>query len=250
MSLSIRPINTGMIKVDVGIHITQGRNVGNKTFIPALAWLIQGGEKLILVDTGMAETKMADWHHKGSYQDEGMDICSQLKKIGVDPAEIDLIIFTHLHWDHCYHMKKFVNAEYLVHKKELEFALDPIPPYYRSYESPVLGMEPPFHNVTFKVVEGEEQIIPGVTVFPTPGHSPGHQSVEVLTESGNYIIAGDAVFTELNLKGAPDEKLPYLPIGRFTSYLEMWDSLDKIAKRSNLILPGHDLKVLEKEVYK
>lgn len=52
MSLSIWPINTGMIKVDVGIHITQGRNVGDKTFIPALAWLIQGGEKL----TGVGKT--------------------------------------------------------------------------------------------------------------------------------------------------------------------------------------------------
>lgn len=250
MALSIRPINTGMIQVDTGIHITQGRNVGKKVYIPALTWLIEGGEKLILVDTGMAATKMADWHHKGSYQDEGMDICSQLQKIGVNPKDIDIVIFTHLHWDHCYNMKEFVNAEYIVHKKELDFAKDPIPPYYRSYESPVLGLEPPFADVSFTVVEGEEQIIPGVTVFPTPGHSPGHQSVEVMTDGGNYIIAGDAVFTEENLKGALDEKLPFLPIGRFTSYLEMWDSLVKIAKRSSLILPGHDLKVLEKEIYK
>ena len=112
MALSIRPINTGMIQVDTGIHITQGRNVGKKVYIPALTWLIEGGEKLILVDTGMAATKMADWHHKGSYQDEGMDICSQLQKIGVNPKDIDCHFYSFALGSLSY-MKEFVNAEYV-----------------------------------------------------------------------------------------------------------------------------------------
>lgn len=249
MSYTIRPINTGFIQVDTGIHITAGRNVGVKTLIPSTAWLIEGGKELILVDTGMAPTARADWHHPGSYQPEGMDIGSQLKKIHVAPEDVKKVIFTHLHWDHCYNMKIFTKAEFIVHQKELDFALNPIPPYYKSYEAPVLGLEPPFAGVDFKVIHDEYEAAPGIVVFPTPGHSPGHQSVEVQTASGNYVIAGDAVFAEENLKSDPQGHLPYIPIGRFVNYLEMWESIGKIIQRSKRILPGHDSKVFQKEFY-
>jgi N-acyl homoserine lactone hydrolase len=249
MTFTIRPINTGFIQVDTGIHITAGRNVGKKVLIPSTTWLIEGGKDLILVDTGMAPTERADWHHPGSYQPEGMDIGNQLRKRGINPADIKTVIFTHLHWDHCFNMKNFKSAKFIVHQTELEFALDPIPPYYKSYESPVLGLEPPFANVDFTVIKGEEELIPGITIFPTPGHSPGHQSVEVKTVKGKYIIAGDAAFVTENLQGDPAAHLPYLPIGRFVNYFDMWQSLNILAKRGDFVLPGHDGRVLEREVY-
>jgi N-acyl homoserine lactone hydrolase len=249
MSYKIRPINTGFIKVDAGIHVTYGRNLGQKIFIPSTTWLIEGGRELILVDTGMAATKMADWHHPGSYQPEGMDIGNQLIKLKIAPEDIKKVIFTHLHWDHCYNMNIFSKAEFIVNKMELDFALNPIPPYYKSYEYPELGIKPPFAVVDFTVVQGEQEITPGIVVFPTPGHSPGHQSVEVKTADGNYVIAGDAVFAEANLQSDPASHMPYIPIGRFVNYLDMWDSIGKIIKRADHILPGHDDKVFQKEIY-
>jgi N-acyl homoserine lactone hydrolase len=249
MALTIRPINTGFIKVDTGVHVTSGRNVGVKVEIPSVAWLIEGGKKLILVDTGMAPTKMADWHHPGSYQPDGMDIGSQLRKLRIDPDAIATVVFTHLHWDHCYNMKIFKRAEFIVSQAELDFALNPIPPYYKSYESPVLGLKPPFAGVDFTVVNGEQEIAPGVVVFQTPGHSPGHQSIEAQAPSGKYIIAGDAVFVYENLKGDPAAHLPYLPIGRFVNYFDMWNSIEAIVKRGGNVLPGHEMKVLNREIY-
>ncbi len=66
--------------------------------------------------------------------------------LGYKPEEIDIVVFTHLHWDHCFYMEKFTNAEFYVNKKEYEFAMNPIPLYFKSYEAPELGITRPFGN--------------------------------------------------------------------------------------------------------
>jgi len=198
----------------------------------------------------MCDTQRAhEWHHPGSYQREGQAIHLQMVDRRIQPEEVELVIFTHLHWDHCSNMQKFSKARFIVHQKELEFALSPIPPYYRSYESPILGLVPPFSGVKFCTMEGEEEVAPGVRVFPTPGHSPGHVSVKVDTSQGPYVIAGDAVFDQENLKGDPAAHLPVIPIGRFTNIIEMWNSLMLIKEMSAIVLPGHDYGVFQKPSY-
>lgn len=247
---TIRPINTGFIQVDYGVHVVSGRNPGRKVLIPSTAWLIEGGENLILVDTGMCETVRADrWHHPGSYQREGMAIHEQLAGLNIKPEDIDTVVFTHLHWDHCSNMDKFVRAEFIVQGTELEFALNPMPWYYRSYEAPALGLTAPFRDKKFTVVDGEVALADGLTLIPTPGHSPGHQSVVVNTAQGPYIIAGDAAFVKENMEGDPERMLPYLPIGRFVNFFDMWHSLERIASYRGVVLPGHDSRVLEIPVY-
>ena len=63
----------------------------------------------------MAYTERADkYHHHGSYQPEGMAIADQLAKIGYKPEDIDIVVFTHLHWDHCFYMDKFTNAKFFM----------------------------------------------------------------------------------------------------------------------------------------
>mgnify|MGYP000641763391 CR=1 FL=1 len=70
-------------------------------------------------------------------------------------------------------MDKFTNAKFYVNKKEYEFAMDPIPLYYKSYEAPQLGITRPFEGIKMELLEGEAEIMPGVRVFETPGHSIG-----------------------------------------------------------------------------
>jgi N-acyl homoserine lactone hydrolase len=248
MGLTIYPVNTGYISIFKGFHATQGRGVDQHMDIPATAWYIDGASKKVLVDTGMCDTERANrWHHKGSRQTQ--PITEALAGIGLAPKEIDLVIFTHLHWDHCANLKAFVNAKLIVHKTELEFALDPLPPYYRSYESAALGLSPPFAGVEFEQVHGEKEILPGIAVFPTPGHSPGHQSVTVETSQGTYVIAGDAVFVYENLDGDPEHHLPYIPIGRFVNLFDMWHSIETIDQRADFVLPGHDVAVFKQAHY-
>lgn len=248
MDLTIYPLNTGFISIFKGFHATQGRGIDHRMEIPATTWYIDGTPQKVLVDTGMCDTERANrWHHKGSRQTQ--PITEALARIGVQPEDIDIVIFTHLHWDHCANMKAFVNARFIVHQVELDFALNPLPPYYRSYEATALGIVPPFAGVEFDVVNGEEEVLPGIVVFPTPGHSPGHQSVAVETAEGTYVIAGDAVFVYENLEGDLDRQLPYIPIGRFVNFFDMWRSIEAIDQRADFVLPGHDSAVFDQEYY-
>jgi len=249
MSLKIIPILTGHIGSYMNNQVL-GRQMGQKVLVPAVAWYIEGAEKKVLVDTGMCDTERANrWHHEGSVQKEGEPIHEALRSRGLKAEDIDIVIFTHLHWDHCANMRRFTRATFIAHEREVEFARDPLPPYYRSYEAPILGITPPFQGVSFQLVDSEAEILPGIRVYPTPGHSPGHQSVLVETDEGPYTIAGDAVFCFENLQGDPAHHLKYLPIGRYVNLFELWDSMEEMAKRSKFVLPGHDSRVFDREVY-
>jgi len=256
-TLTIRPINTGYVPTfpkQYHYHhstIEYIENVGDqKVALPVFTFLIEGGKELILVDTGMAWTERADkYDHGGSYQPPGMAIHEQLAKIGYSCADIDKVIFTHMHWDHVYYMEKFTKAQFIAHRKEYEFALDPIPLYYKSYEHPALGLRRPFEGLKIDVVDGEEEIVEGVRVFPTPGHSPGHQSVEVDTKDGSYICAGDSLFILANLKPIPQIHYTITPPARFADIVACWKSIELQKNRvanTGLLLPCHEPGIEER----
>jgi N-acyl homoserine lactone hydrolase len=249
MSAKIYPINTGFIRLDKGQYITGGSGYGEEVDVPTNVFLVIDGNEKILVDTGMTETSRADWHHPGSYQPEGFRIDQRLLELEVEPDEISVVIFTHLHWDHCSNMRLFRNAEFWVHQCELDFALNPHVLYYKSYESEKLGIEPPFKDVAFNTLSGEYQLNDFITIFPTHGHCPGHQSVAVKTEGGVYVIAGDAVFSDENLKPDNHRNLPFTPMGRYVNVFEMFESMERIIKRADVVLPAHGRGVFRQTVY-
>lgn len=245
MSFNIIPINTGYIKVSEGL-ITKGGNENKYLEIPSVAWYLYNNKEKILVDTGMCSTERANkWHHSGSCQPPGHSIDQQLLKIGVNTNDINTIIFTHLHWDHCSNLNLFENAKLIVSKAELDFAEDPIPPYYSAYEHPILGLHPPFEDKDFIKIEGEYKYNEDITIFPTPGHSVGHQSVLVKGVDSIYIIAGDAIYSKENLKGNSKLHSKFTPIGRYVNILDVWNSMEKIVNRGGIILPGHDISVFK-----
>jgi len=255
MSLTIRPINTGFVTTIPKQYLYHHSTVSclphipdQRIEMPCFTYLVEGGGKLLLVDTGMAWTERATkYHHPGSYQPEGMSIVAQLKKIGYTPQDVEIVVFTHMHWDHIYYMEQFTNAKFYVHEKEYAFAMDPIPLYYKSYEHPALGIIRPFEGIEMTTVCGETEIMPGVRVFETFGHSPGHQSVEVDTKAGKYICCGDSAFILDNFN--PIEEIYYdiTPPGRYADIIATWKSIElqkKRAERPELILPCHEAGIL------
>lgn len=252
---TIRPINTGFVTMVPKLYLYHHSTIkyypdasDQEEEYPVFCFLLEGNEKKILVDTGMAYTERANkYHHSGSYQSEGMSIIQQLDKLGYSPEDIDIVIFTHLHWDHCFYMEKFTHAEFWANQKEYEFAMDPIPLYYKSYEAPQLGIVRPFEGITFHLTLGEAEIIPGIRVFETPGHSVGSQTVEVDTIEGKYLIVGDAVFILDNLN--PIEEIHYdiTPPNRFSNIIETWRSIEIIKDRAesyDRVLTCHDRSMI------
>ena len=251
---TITPINTGLVNSNKATYlyhhsIHKFYDVQGEVKLPVIAFLVQGGGKKIMVDLGMSDTEIAGkYHHPGSIQPEGAAIDAQLEKMGIKPDEITDIIFTHLHWDHVYNLEKFTNANLFVQRVEYEFAMNPIPVYYKSYEYPILGKEPPFKGRMFHLLDGEGEVMDGIYVYPTPGHSVGSQTVIVNTSEGQYHLCGDLIFTYDNLKPVPEVHYEITPPARFLNIEDEWNSiveLKKRAKGTEFILPTHAPEMLE-----
>jgi glyoxylase-like metal-dependent hydrolase (beta-lactamase superfamily II) len=246
---TIRQLQTGWQYLDKGLYGTYGKGYGEIIHHPVFAFLLEGGGRKILVDTGMSDTEHSVKYHHDGLQEPGQAIHEQVAKLGIGLDEIEAIIFTHLHWDHTYNMKKFTKARYIASETEYRFAVDPIPFYWNSYEAPVLGIGCPFEGCSFDLVEGEAEIFDGVRIFPTPGHSPGHVAVEVQTEGGVYVLVGDLVLLKENFQPNKDKGWPFTPPGRFANIIEVWKSMEEVMRRADHILLAHEPSQLGKDVY-
>lgn len=254
---TIRPINTGFATTSRSTYIFHHSthkyyDVSGSQDLPVIVFLVEGNGHKILVDTGMSSTEIAHrYHHPGSSQPEGYAIHEQLSSMGIDPDEIDMVVLTHLHWDHCYHLSKFRNATFYVQQIEYDFARDPIALYYKSYEYPTLGLTPQFEGITFELLQGEVEIIDGISVYPSPGHSIGHQTVTVNTTDGIYHCCGDLVFTYDNFKPIEEIQYSITPPSRFQDIISSWKSIEECKERAldiDHILPSHEIAVLKRTI--
>ena len=246
----IYPINTGWLHGDLGMYIFWKGPAGKKKWQPVYCYYIDTGEHKILVDTGLCDAERATKYHHNCDKRDCLEVHTHLKeKLGVDPSEIDAIIFTHLHWDHVQNMKEFPNARFIAPKAEIEMASNPLPLYYRSYECGILGIEQAFSGCVFEAIDGECEVLPGITMFPTHGHSVGHMAVTVATSLGDIVICGDAIFEERNLEPNPDEGWRYWVPARFLNSYEGWKSVEEIDKRADYVLACHDTANDRSDVY-
>ena len=149
-----------------------------------------------------------------------------------------MVIATHLHWDHCADNRLFPNAQIVIQKEELRAARSPFPVQH-GYVKELI------ENVNYTVISGDVEIAPGVRTILAPGHTYGLQGVLVEAEHNRYLIASDAVGLFQSLKSDPP-----LISGIYVDMKLYYETLEKITKLSACILPGHDIRVFEKEVYR
>lgn len=246
----IYPINTGWLEADLGTYIFWKGPAGQKIWNPCYCYYVDTGEHKILIDTGLCdEARATRWHHKCDKRG-ATEVHRHLKeRLGVDPSEIDAIVFTHLHWDHVQNMKEFPRARYIAPSAEIEMAYNPLPLYYRTYECGILGIEPAYAGCVFEGVAHETEVLPGLTMFHTPGHSVGHMAVSVATAAGDVVVCGDAIFQARNLEPNPAEMWRYWVPARFVNSVEGWRSVEEIDKRADYVLACHDKACGDHEVY-
>jgi glyoxylase-like metal-dependent hydrolase (beta-lactamase superfamily II) len=228
---------------------THGMNLGVKIEGPIIAFLIKGTREKILVDTGGGTPEWAEMHHNHRGMGAYRDTATALKSVGLHPDDIDLVICTHLHWDHCFNNDQFKNARILVQRDEMRYAIAPLAMHGLFYESQVVGMRPPWLRALERTeaVEGDIEIAEGVELVKVPGHTPGFQGVNVRTAKGNYFIASDFCPLFVNWEGTPSLKHIVSPI--HVSIEDYYRSFEKVEKFADFVLPGHDIKVFEKECY-
>ena len=172
-------------------------DVGTKVAIPYLAFLVEHDEGLVLFDCG----PHPDLHLNPAARLGGTaetyeikvgpddDLASQLRRNGWDPASVQHVVLSHLHYDHAGGMASFPQATFHVQAAERPFAA--APPIYQTGDYVPADFE---IAVRWNEIHGTHDLFGDrrLQVTATPGHTPGHQSLIVRLDGQTMVLVGDA----------------------------------------------------------
>lgn len=233
----IHPIVLGTKIFDKSM-MTYQHDPGQTYVIPIFAWYLEGGTKKVLVDTGEMSPVISEEREKAIggriYTfEEG------LARFGLKPEDIDVVIHTHLHFDHCENDAKCTNAKIYVHKAELDKIHDPHPLDYRYIEDYIFEVE---ENGQLELIDGDREILPGIRVIHTPAHTPGGLTVMVDTLKGTAAITGFCVIAE-NFN--PPKQLramdmEVIPPGTSVDPERAYDLMLRVRDAADILIPVHE----------
>ena len=236
---------------------------------PYLGFLLQNGRHNILVDTGISDDYIVKGKSAwGNFPAKGgrAYVEKSLAEAGVNPLEIETILFTHLHNDHAANTSVFRNARLIFQKAEWATLLDPLPIMrVRREYNPALIDE--LKSANCVKVHGDFELTEGIRCFMTPGHTPGCMSVAVNTARGIRILVGDhwplyctafswqEEITDIEGKRhkitpAPEEYGHFIPSPNLIyDFFDYYDSCHKIlsmlpSDSPEYIVPGHEPSLL------
>jgi len=198
-------------------------------------WILRSTDRTVLVDTGFGARASAERGRPRQF-----DPVDGLRQIGVDPDSIEDVVISHLHYDHAGNIDRFARARFHIQDNEVAFSTgrhmcnhalratfdveDVVTLVRRTYAERVV-----FHD-------GDDALLPGLTLHAFPGHSAAVQAVLVRTQRGPVLVASDAVHYFANiLSGKP-----------FMLTLSAPDTLQSYARIRHLcgsldnLIPGHD----------
>jgi glyoxylase-like metal-dependent hydrolase (beta-lactamase superfamily II) len=234
MNYIIKPLILGKMKMNCSL-MTYLMNFHKELWVPIVCWYISVNGKNVLIDTGAPPDIMRRfWYDE---YEEGISFEEALNSVDMSPGRIDVIIQTHLHFDHCGNTRKCYNAQVFIQKEELRFAKDPHPLFFGSYPKSIL------EGIQFREIEGDFEVLPGIHVFYIPGHSPGTQAVSIQTEKGRFVLSG---FCSIKENFSPPEKIrkawPILTPGVHINSLEAFKSALRVKELGDIVIPLHDME--------
>ena len=203
-----------------------------KTRVPACVFLIDHPKGLALFDTGFSDrfVGMEKGLGKIVLMPEDHPIAERLRAFDVDPDKIDWIINSHLHLDHAGGNHLLPNATVIVQSPEWDFGF--------SGEDGAYAKEDFDTGQPVKRISGEHDLFGdgSVILFPTPGHTPGHQSARVRTATGEAVLAGDCC----NFRRSLDEMRLPDAVYDADHYRGSLEKLSALRRAGAKIFYGHD----------
>lgn len=174
----------------------------NRIRLALNSFLIKKEDLLILVETGIgSDLKPKIFEYYSIEREPGL--VGSLQKLGHQAEDINFVVNTHLHFDHCggntcknekgEDVPTFPNAKYIIQKQEWEYAQNPSERDKPSYLKQ--NFMPLEEHGQLQLVDGDSEIIEGVDVVLVPGHTTSHQCVKVHSESKIFFFLGDLVPT-------------------------------------------------------
>lgn len=231
MTYSITPLLTGVRNPDQGI-MTYQQGYGKRIWLPVWVFLIRGNDKNILVDTGLDENEL--FVPKEFEEQTGLEaksLADGLADHGLTPDDIHIVINTHLHDDHCGNNSLFSKATFYVHKDELAFCKQPHPIDHRYDEYFIEETE-------FVEIMENCELLPGLELHVSPGHTVGCMTVLVETGEGKVAITGFCC----NNENFPENGPAVCP-GVHIDAIAAYDSIQKIKGMNVKVMPMHELSL-------
>lgn len=238
---------------------------------PLIGVLVQADADWILFDTGMSRKNHdsvevervyrggvlgrstdpdpdAPWHllpmpphDRCTWGLRGDPLVAALRPLGLDPSDLSLAVLSHLHWDHSGGVPTLARAgvPVVIHSSELDFGRSGRASLSEGFDSTDWAAP----GTRWQTVDAESEIAPGVTVVPTPGHTPGHLSLQVdLRETGTWIFTADATDLAQNL--LDDVPCGSCAGGTDVDRRQAKESLALLLRRARdtnaRLIPGHD----------
>ena len=205
--------------------------------VPVPVWFIEGEKEKILIDTGLGDCQeiMALQARYGidyvarKTREQEIEAAFAAKRL--TPDDIDVVVLTHLHFDHIGNTERFRNARFIVQSVEVPLLLSP-PKfaifYYREWAHKITGvldrLEP---------IQGNLRLTKNVELVRLGGHAPGQMVVFVQTDQGKVCLASDFLYNYSNLRNE-------WPMGPVWSIDEWVSGLRYIKAHADLIVPNHD----------
>jgi glyoxylase-like metal-dependent hydrolase (beta-lactamase superfamily II) len=178
------------------LHLARLRSPDDGDEWPVHGFVVTHPGGAVLVDTGVGgpDEVLSDWRVVNT------TVADALAGLDMTPGDIDTVINTHLHFDHCGQNAVFKHAAIYVQRTELARAKREARELYDWFD---------FMNAGFELLDGDTELLPGLSVITTPGHTEGHQCVVVQSGDGPPdVLTGDAVYTPQVYQGPDDQELP------------------------------------------
>jgi glyoxylase-like metal-dependent hydrolase (beta-lactamase superfamily II) len=202
----------------------------NRVQLATNCLLVRTPDANILVEAGVGP-KLIDKERENFAYEREPGLPDSLRSAGLVPEDIDLVILSHLHFDHCGALvvpgsdgeltPLFPRATHVVQARELEAWRHPDPRSKASYKPENLGVLEEAHRLL--VVDGDADVAPGIRVRVTGGHTAGHQAVYVRDQEQTVVFVGDFLliraFLKLNWVSALD-LFPLEAMERKASFLQ------------------------------
>ncbi len=204
-------------------------------------WVAKNADRAVVIDIGFTA-------ESGGKRGRTLDRCpiDSLALVGVDPAAVKDVVLTHMHYDHVGNFHKFPVANFHLQEPEMHYAVG----RYMRHRQLAKSFEPDDVcgmvrlNFDGRVVyhNGPAEILPGIRLVPTGGHSAGLQFVTVKTARGVVVLASDVTHFYENM----ESYRPFTTAFHVGEMLEAFDTLRAHAAVPELIVPGHDPLVMQR----
>ena len=204
--------------------------------IPITCYLVRTSDATFLFDTGLSPRAVPGLLRSDPLAQFGEAdlLVHRLDALGLGPDDIDGVVLSHLHYDHAGGAELFAKSELVVQRDEYAAAHYPAPFFASFYYRKNFDLP----GYRWRLVDGDAELVPGLTLLRSDGHTPGHQSLLVqLPESGPVILAGDACYWQEHIDAERVPGVVYNPALALHS-IKRLKTLARLT--GGRIFPGHD----------